>query len=511
MDKQRIFLNKTLVISVIILFFTVAFQPAIAIYSANEEVEVNSNGELSISSLINRKIIYVDDDNTEGPWDGTIEHPFQYIMDAVNIIENGDTIFVFNGVYNQTLEIDFDFQMNFSLKGENKENTHIDGDLEFYWSKVSAKIEGFTFWHDIYLGSWWTHNNLIKNNIIYGNLTIYDSKNNRIENNIFNNGYISLREAEYNIIVNNSFSLGGIFCFRSSFIENWNSHIIENNTINGRPIRYYINTDNTIVPEDTGQLILANCTDFTIRNLNIENVEYGIQFAWSTNNIISNCIIRNGSSEGSYLYRPAGIFLYRSNNNEISNTEIKKFFIGIDYDGSGYNIITNCTLIDSVVGIEIVGSSKNKIIRNIINNHRDGIALYSGSNIIIKGNIISNNRDGIYCDEASDYTISSNNISSNTEYGIYIYRGFAYKIIKNNFINNEINAYLYYSKGLWFRNYWNRSRSSPKIINGTTEFFLIWYLLYESIPYIQIPRPPSLKIKRWYDLDWFPAKSPYEI
>jgi len=28
--------------------------------------------------------IYVDDDNTSGPWDGTIEHPYQYIEDGVD-------------------------------------------------------------------------------------------------------------------------------------------------------------------------------------------------------------------------------------------------------------------------------------------------------------------------------------------------------------------------------------------------------------------------------------------
>ncbi|MBS3802690.1 MAG: hypothetical protein KGY65_08065, partial [Candidatus Thermoplasmatota archaeon] len=28
--------------------------------------------------------IYVDDDNIDGPWDGSIEHPFQYIQDGIN-------------------------------------------------------------------------------------------------------------------------------------------------------------------------------------------------------------------------------------------------------------------------------------------------------------------------------------------------------------------------------------------------------------------------------------------
>ncbi|HIG99638.1 MAG TPA: hypothetical protein HA258_03550, partial [Thermoplasmata archaeon] len=28
--------------------------------------------------------IYVDDSNTDGPWDGSIEHPYQFIQDGVD-------------------------------------------------------------------------------------------------------------------------------------------------------------------------------------------------------------------------------------------------------------------------------------------------------------------------------------------------------------------------------------------------------------------------------------------
>ena len=259
-------------------------------------------------------------------------------------------------------------------------------------------------------------------------------------------------------------------------------------------------------------MILTHCNNFTIRTLVIENVEYGIQFAQSSHNIVLNCIIKNASSEGSPLYRPTGIDLLSSHNNEISNTEIKKFFIGIDYDLSGHNKVANSTIIDGVVGIQIMQSLSNVIYRNIIKNFSHyGIAQYLGSNTIIDGNIISNNRYGIYSDEAVESTISNNHISSNNEYGIDINRGVSNKVLKNNFIDNKIDAYLYYSKGIWFRNYWDRPRLLPKRINGTTEFFLFWYLLYENIPYIPIPRPPKIGIPRLYDIDWFPAKIPYNI
>jgi len=50
-------------------------------------------------------LIYVDCSNIEGPWDGSLEHPFRFISDGLNVSENGDTIFVFDGRYPEVLTI----------------------------------------------------------------------------------------------------------------------------------------------------------------------------------------------------------------------------------------------------------------------------------------------------------------------------------------------------------------------------------------------------------------------
>ena len=38
---------------------------------------------------ISTKTIYVDDDNRDGPWDGTLEHPYKVIQDAIDNASNG--------------------------------------------------------------------------------------------------------------------------------------------------------------------------------------------------------------------------------------------------------------------------------------------------------------------------------------------------------------------------------------------------------------------------------------
>ena len=42
----------------------------------------------------NKDTIYVDDDNTQGPWYGTLDYPYQHMGDAIENSTEGDTIYV---------------------------------------------------------------------------------------------------------------------------------------------------------------------------------------------------------------------------------------------------------------------------------------------------------------------------------------------------------------------------------------------------------------------------------
>jgi hypothetical protein len=60
---------------------------------------------LTVTSQNTNKTIYVDDDNISGPWDGSIDYPYQFIQDANQNARDGDTVFVYNGIYKDNLFI----------------------------------------------------------------------------------------------------------------------------------------------------------------------------------------------------------------------------------------------------------------------------------------------------------------------------------------------------------------------------------------------------------------------
>jgi parallel beta-helix repeat protein len=91
----------------------------------------------------NFPIIYVDDDNTNGPWDGSEDHPYQTIQDGIDNAYEGYTVFVKNGTYFENIIVN----KTLNLDGENKFEAIIDGNEKEHVIVVSSpnvRISGFT-------------------------------------------------------------------------------------------------------------------------------------------------------------------------------------------------------------------------------------------------------------------------------------------------------------------------------------------------------------------------------
>jgi parallel beta-helix repeat protein len=67
--------------------------------------------------------IFVNDDNTVGPWDGSSGHPFRFIQDGINAVTENGTVYVFAGIYRENIVISKTINVNRTGKG----NVIIDG------------------------------------------------------------------------------------------------------------------------------------------------------------------------------------------------------------------------------------------------------------------------------------------------------------------------------------------------------------------------------------------------
>ena len=172
------------------------------------------------------KTIYVDDDNTSGPWDGTKEHPCQNITSGIEHASVGDTIYVHNGTYNegwQEIEIPvlggkarIVVNKAVSIVGENRNSTVINGNGTTHAIVIMANgvnLTGFTIENAGYAGIclyYYTQQVTISGNRVRndyrGILLTGDSGNNAIiENEIINNlaSGIDLSRSSYNTICKN--------------------------------------------------------------------------------------------------------------------------------------------------------------------------------------------------------------------------------------------------------------------------------------------------------------------
>lgn len=254
------------------------------------------------------EIIYVDDDNTDGPWDGTLEYPYKDIQDAVDAVNQGGTIRVYEGVYNETdLYTSFlkiEKQMN--LIGNGSHCTIINHGIKILADNIL--FQGFEI-----TGRWGipnviilsrsfeiqSNNNRILNNSLDGIELRQSSKNSVCYNDIMG---VELDGSHSNIIKNNLI-LGGISC------ENSNSNDISKNIIwffnNGINLD---NADNNMIIENhiMGGYCALKLVHSNKNYLNLNQIEgnnFGIWlYKSSGNNIRKNNFINNELFDGIFFY-----------------------------------------------------------------------------------------------------------------------------------------------------------------------------------------------------------------
>lgn len=315
-----------------------------------------------------------------------------------------------------------------------------------------------------------SNDNTIANNIITNTslgIELYDfsEENTVINNTLMDNGIgIDVRGSCANRIINNTIdssytgiSIGGrsngntlvgnfvknskqgivIYCSGSTALKNntmidnehnfgiWGDvlqefiqYIDTSNTINGKPIYYWINYENKKVPSDAGYIALINCNNIIIENVSISNNEQGILLFQVQNSTVNNAYVSN-NVVGIWVSRCSqnvmitqsiivdndekGIYLYVSNNNTISHNKISN-------NGKG-----STDQFAGGISTGIAPANNNKIISNTITENKKGIVLYSSSENTISHNTLKNNAYGLSFEDCFDNKIFQNNFIDNAD------------------------------------------------------------------------------------------------
>jgi parallel beta-helix repeat protein len=184
------------------------------------------------------------------------------------------------------------------------------------------------------------------NNTITGNnasnngdgVSISDSTNNIIAgNNVSNNsnGGIHLFRSNNNAITENTFVNDGLR------VDGSYQNLVEGNIVNGKPLVYLEDVSDYKV-EDAGQVILVNCTNITVKNLDLSSTSVGVEL-WKTKDskVLNNTVSNNGN----------GISLFHSNNNTITGNNVSNNSNGgiSLWDSCSNNTITGNTFVNSAL------------------------------------------------------------------------------------------------------------------------------------------------------------------
>jgi len=395
------------------------------------------------------------------------------IKDALNAADEGDTIRVWEGTYNEAVIVD----KSINLIGNGSEYTTIQGysDGILTTKADGVNLSGFEIhplgynrkavliesdhntisendcWNDgqksvMYVTG---ESNTIRNNIFHGGdnaLYLYDAHGNTIsENSCDSTKGIRLSSSSNNRITNNDFSRGG-----------WNCITIDgdNNTISG----------NSFSSEGGGGIDVTGGQHNTISDNSWakNSTGGGIELSGSRYNTLFNNLMSGGGLGIS------GDSLANWNTHTIdpSNTVGGKVIYyyadssGMTVaSGAGQVILANCTQMEVSkqncsnvgIGISLGFSSHNTIKDNICLNDSYGISLLHSSDNTLENNSCSSGTTGMRI--GGDHNILLNNTCVLTNYGIFVEGD------HNTLLNNTL-------KGVSLTNTQNNTLSGNKIIDG---------------------------------------------
>lgn len=306
----------------------------------------------------------------------------------------------------------------------------------------------------------WTMWSTINNNVIIGNngngLHLTEGWENVLDGNVISENLESgiYIENSTDFYLRNNSMQGNKYNFRihGSSDESAIHDIDTSNTVDGKPIYFWIGRSYETVPSDAGYVAIIKSDHITVRDVTLSNNGHGLVLFQS-----SNCIIQNVNILNNFY----GINIYSSYNCIIGESTISNNDIGFRIVYSVSNTISENIISDNRLGIYLFKSDSHTFQENIVIDNNYGFYIEnSGLNTISENMINENNQVGILLEKTAKNRIIGNEISDNYGYGISLISSHRNEIYHNNVIDNTEQLHNYESANTWNNgkgegNYWN--------------------------------------------------------
>ncbi len=377
------------------------------------------------TTLPKPSMVYVDDDYNSGTPGWGYDH-FATITDGINAVASGGTVYVYEGIYEESIVINKELSLigqgnpaNTIIKASGQNAVTID---------YPCLIDGFTIRdahadYDNVRGIWVKADGCIIRNVTVMNITTLQNDSITIYVygimiNYANN--CSLENVTIYDIKGNDSTAYGIYAYES------NNNSIKNATI----------FNVTSVSTAYG-IYYSHCINNEIFEANVSNIsgssKYGVYLDYSDNASLKKITV---SSSG------YGIRIMGSIYSLIEECNISNEFYGIIIDKCNYSIIRNNTVYDNNYGITLWRNCYYNTIENnsIFGNSNYGYGVYlasSSNNNTIASNYIYNNSHGIYLSNSNNNIIKSNDIFNHSYNGIHLSHSMFNNISENYLHDND--------------------------------------------------------------------------
>jgi parallel beta-helix repeat protein len=198
-----------------------------------------------------------------------------------------------------------------------------------------------------------------------------------------------------NVMTNNEYNFG----INAENIQQFMNHVDPSNTVDHKPVCFWVHARNASVPTDAGYVALIDCTNITVGGLELKS-------------------------------NYQGVLLAQTNNSRILGDSIKNNYNGVDLRWSFNNTVVGNNMTGNAVGAGLIWFSSNNA---------------------VSGNSITNSGEGVFMfSNASDNAVFGNTIANSLYEGIVI-ETYSYnnKIFHNNFLNNTKQVIISNFKSSW--------------------------------------------------------------